>query len=394
MEGDFLTRRLLEPKEEETHTDRTAQKAHQVPKRITPRHISANCDESPLPSAGLTGLKNLAFCGNTRQNAPCKSEKVSPDGFPLVAKRHRVQGTRFLITLNEVDKWDAVSEYLLNRGAAYLIASLEEAPTTGHKHIHCYCHYPKQIQLYSSKLLGAHVDVCRGTPDQNIAYVEKEGNVIAEVGERPKKKSKLTVAEAAALSWEDIQAVPVNQLKHILLAKNEAEKRKWQSVGAAHHEVVVEWIYGPTGTGKTRYVVENKATTVTYNNGFFSDWGDSRTIAFEEFRGEIPYRLFLQITDNYQGHYTVNIKGGQKVVDLDHIIITSPLSPQQVYNKQAEKEDSINQLLRRINVLKRLGPEEPHALGRNLDLNNISEDIQDQYDGLTLRRSHWEEREE
>lgn len=360
-------------------------------KRIRPIQIDDN-DQSLSPACEeYPGLKNLQFSGNTRENCKSKSQKVSPaDNAPL--KKSRFQGTRFLITLNEPDHWTNVLDYLTNKGPTFLIASLEEAPRTGHKHIHCYCQFPKQVQLYSGKIHNAHVDICRGSPEQNISYVEKEGNLLIELGDRPKpKKGKLTIGEASKLTWEELQSLPVTQLRHILLAKNEAELRKWQESGAVFNKVEVEWIYGPTGTGKTRYVVENHATTVTYNNGFFSNWGDSRTIAFEEFRGEIPYRLFLQITDSYHGHYTVNIKGGQKVIDIDKVIITSPLSPQQVYKQQAQKEDSINQLLRRITKLVRLGEEQPSTSNTNVDLNNVGSRItlteeEDDDEGWTLRR--------
>jgi len=110
----------------------------------------------------------------------------------------------------------------------------------------------------------------------------------------------------------------------------------------------VIWTYGPTGTGKTLEAFNNGAEPVEYENGFFSDWGDSRCIVIEEMRGQIPYDKILQLLDQYHNYYKVNIKGGYKLIDLDKIYITSPYHPKDVYKRQVNKTDSINQLLRRI----------------------------------------------
>ena len=91
---------------------------------------------------------------------------------------------------------------------------------------------------------------------------------------------------------------------------------------------------------------------MSYNNGFFSDWMDNRIICIEELRGEIPYNELLKLLDGYHNYYSVNIKGGTKLVDLDKIYITSPLHPRECYRRQNEKSDSINQLLRRITEIK------------------------------------------
>lgn len=116
-------------------------------------------------------------------------------------------------------------------------------------------------------------------------------------------------------------------------------------------EPEVIWICGSTGSGKTRRAFEDGAMNVTYENGFFSDWGDARCICIEEFRGQIPYAEILKLLDGYHNYYFVNIKGGQKLIDLDKIYITSPYMPEMCYPKQNEKIDSIKQLMRRITEL-------------------------------------------
>lgn len=66
------------------------------------------------------------------------------------------------------------------KSLSYAIACLELAPSTGHQHIHIYIHFNNAIKLDPTKLLGAHLEVCKGSPKQNIDYIKKDGNIIWE----------------------------------------------------------------------------------------------------------------------------------------------------------------------------------------------------------------------
>lgn len=263
-------------------------------------------------------------------------------------------GRRFQFTLNEPDKWEELKAYIASREFHYAVASRETAPETGHIHIHCYVHYKNSLKLYTSKCCGAHIEICKGSGAQNEAYIKKEGDIIWEEGENPKgyRYSKaITIKEAREMPWEQLDDTPASSYRHIKQVKDEALIKKWQAGGSYWSPVLVEWIYGATGTGKTRYCVQEKAVVVDYVNGFFTDWGDARVICLEEYRGGIPYGQMLQLLDDYHGHYIVNIKHSHKIIDLDKIIITSPLPPQDIFVRQIKKKDSILQLLRRIDKI-------------------------------------------
>lgn len=89
-------------------------------------------------------------------------------------------------------------------------------------------------------------------------------------------------------------------------------------------------IWGPTGTGKSRYCIDN------FPNAYWkqrSNWWDGysgqKTIILDEFYGWIPYDLLLRLCDRYP--LLVETKGGQLHCLANTIIITSNTLPHEWY---------------------------------------------------------------
>ena len=74
-------------------------------------------------------------------------------------------------------------EYLKSLNPSYLVSAREKAPSTGHEHIHIYVQFPTSRALSIKKTLGAHIEKCKGSPQQNQQYVKKDGDIIDEIGE-------------------------------------------------------------------------------------------------------------------------------------------------------------------------------------------------------------------
>nr|WDW25915.1 MAG: replication-associated protein [Canine stool-associated circular virus] len=244
----------------------------------------------------------------------------------------------------------------LPKNCTYL-ATCEDSTKDGKFHGHAFVYFKNPVGLTAvKKLFGQNCHVER--PQKNsdcINYVlntEKRKYNFQEFGQKPMDNGVHRMEEVLKLDsttavMEQMPDTYVRYRKGIIdLMEQKKSKNRF------YKEPEVIWIYGPTGTGKTREAFEDGAVNVEYANGFFSDWGDARIICIEELRGEIPYRTLLKLLDGYHNYYQINIKGGYKYVDLDKIYITSPYHPEEVYKGQATKIDSINQLLRRITVIK------------------------------------------
>lgn len=246
--------------------------------------------------------------------------------------------------------WD--ENHIIKDDCIYTVVGEEVCPDTGKTHWHQFIYFKNPRHFNGIKKLTSdksHIEPMYGLISQAVEYCKKDGKIVYETGTQPndngRKNIKKIVEDSKSLT-EIMEKDPEtycqyrNGLKDLMTTKN----RKNRFIKAP----IVTWIYGSTGRGKTERAFKSGATPVEYNNGYFSDWGDAKIICIEELRGEIPYKALLKILDRYHNYYEVNIKNGQKLVDLDEIWITSPVRPEKLYTNQVNKEDSIDQLLRRI----------------------------------------------
>ena len=262
------------------------------------------------------------------------------------------KGRSFLLTLNEVVKFEGLKdEFLKLKSCDFLIASLEVAPTTGHEHIHMYCHFTAAYRL-NRRLLsyGAHVDVCKGSPKQNIDYVRKDGNVICVYGTEPRQGVAKTVKELKdeqtpdELDWRQYKTW--KQLHDEM--NNDIDIDDWNKT------VNVWYIYGASGVGKTERAkeivrtFENKKVNIVKNiNGFWHGVGNAETAIYDDFRdSDMKASEFINFID-YNKH-EMNVKGGSKVNDYKNIIITSIQDPHSIYKNM--DDEPRKQWLRRMKI--------------------------------------------
>lgn len=308
------------------------------PRPLTPAPVRDTSEVRSSPSGDNTESSEL-------HSVPSVSES-SPQSW---------LGRVFLLTLNVVERWPRLFEYLQTRNIAYLYAGFEKAPTTGHEHIHVFVMYTCRVRLSKVNLEGARVDIVTKTWWNALQYVKK-GEKVAEKGTEPIRSvvpKGLTIKDVMEMDEAqlvDLKASSFNYVRNIRSELLNTQLRKNRHAAP----IEFEWIYGPTGSGKSRKAFEEGATPIQYTNGFFTDWAGSKVLVLEEFRGEIPYRLMLELTDRYHGYYALNIKGGFRVLDIDKLIVTSPYRPEECYKQQVQKTDSIQQLMRRITKLVRM----------------------------------------
>lgn len=218
----------------------------------------------------------------------------------------------------------------------------EVAPKTGTPHLQgfIYTWEPVRLTKFKGFLREAHLEVQRGSFDQNLDYCQK-ANDWHEYGERPEQGKRNDIL---GIKRRLDDGVPLTELVtqepfFATIMRNEraltkyAEMQRFKrmcSEGYKKPEVHIR--VGPKGTGKTHYVYERHG----YENVFAvpdvtGKWHDGymgqSILLFDDVDNtkapQIEY--FKHITDGYPRHYPV--KGGFVYIRPTHIYITSNYQP-------------------------------------------------------------------
>lgn len=207
---------------------------------------------------------------------------------------------------------------------------------------------PKRFAAMKKLHSKVHWVLSRDT-DGCYIYCGKEGSeVIIDIDNR--KSGKRTDVEAAYEAIEQkrtkreflkdhpsLQAIKVYDAASLYLTEPRA-------IGP----VQVIWMFGPTGSGKTRTLYDKFGPDVYVVEDF--KWWDGycgqKTIALDDFRpNQLGFAELLRLLDIYP--LRKQVKGGWVHLQHQTVVITTPDSPIRTYSHLTGTED-IEQLLRRI----------------------------------------------
>ena len=124
----------------------------------------------------------------------------------------------------------------------------------------------------------------------------------------------------------------------------------------------VYWFWGPTGTGKTRKAFE--MAPEAYFTPATLQWWDGydgqEDVIVDDFRASFcKLEYLLRLTDRYP--FRVAYKGGFRQFLAKRIFFTSAFSPEQLFDGG---NDKVDQLLRRITVIREFTSEDKEALAK------------------------------
>lgn len=260
-------------------------------------------------------------------------------------KASTLRARAFQLTLNETGLYPEVKAYITKAKIfRYLISCQEIAPSTGKPHIHIYVSYTTNKVLSLKKCLGAHVELCRGSPKQNIEYIKKEGDIIDEIGEPPHQGASYTVKDLKEIATPDELDWRIHRTWkeiHKDMDNEEIDIEDWGK------EVKVYYISGPSGVGKTEMAKNivrknkekygTKVSRVKFDGRFWNGARSKGKIAiYDDFRdSHMPASEFINFID-YNRH-PMNIKGSSISNDYELIIITSIIPLANIYGKMTDE---------------------------------------------------------
>lgn len=254
------------------------------------------------------------------------------------------------------------------------------AEGTPHTHVYVEAKNPIKYETIKKLFYHGHIEPAKGTAQQNRDYIRKEGKYLdsdkketnlaetfEEWGEMPVERQKpqnqtdaiYKMIKNGATNAEIIDAFPsaITKIPHIDRARQtylEAKYREqWRNV-----EVV--YIWGKTGVGKTRKVMDefgygNVCKITNYKNPF-DNYNGEDVILFDEFRSSLLIRDMLQFIDGYPCQLPARYADRWACFTKVFILSNIPLE-KQYPNIQTDEPETWEAFKRRINEVIEMKPQ-------------------------------------
>lgn len=289
------------------------------------------------------------------------------------------QSRKWLLTINNPFEhgysYDAIQKKMASmKSIIYYCMSCEKGET---EHIHIYLVASSGIRFSTikNKFPHAHLDASKGTSIQNRDYVFKTGKWEKDAKhetnnteshyewgtmpiERQGARNDLTdlydLIKDGKSTYHILEEAPqfvfrcneIDRARQVVL--QERFKKEFR-----HLETI--YVYGKTGTGKTRGVMDNfgyeNVFRVTDSSHPFDNYLSEDVLIFEEFRNQIPISDMLNYLDGYP--VTLKARYSNKVACYTKVFIISnlPLTEQYPYVQQQQFE-TWEAFLRRIHKVR------------------------------------------
>ena len=246
--------------------------------------------------------------------------------------RDNAQARKFLITINNPNKLgfsrDKILEELNKLSLDYFCLSDEIASTgTEHTHIFIYSSSPMRFSTIKNRFPMAHIDKAYGSVMQNKEYVSKTGKWEESEKNKTSKEDSFyewgdiptEQAEKAPMMVQLIECIKNGDTTAEIINKNPKFSFRVKDIDTLRETLLsekymqesrmnleVHYLYGTTGTGKTRSVFENhnpmdvcRITNYKGEKVLFDAYHGQPVLVFEEFRSQIPIADMLNYLDVY-----------------------------------------------------------------------------------------------
>lgn len=267
----------------------------------------------------------------------------------------------WVFTLNNYteEELQQIQQFAVSKDCNYLIYGIEKGDA-GTPHLQGYFEYSKKSRLTgirqcSTGFSRAHLEPRRGTAAQASEYCKKDGN-FREYGKIASKRQGQRfdlqeIQDDIKAGAQDLEIANNYFTRWVVYRNSFNEYRKMVHTVPRTWKTVVVVLWGTTGTGKTRFVFQQRGDRELFVHGgdrWFDGYVGQPLALFDDFDGtQLEFRMFLRLLDRYP--MQVPIKGGFANWAPKKIYITSNLHPKQWY--QDTHDQSLPALMRRITII-------------------------------------------
>lgn len=241
---------------------------------------------------------------------------------------------------------------------------------TPHTHIFIICKNGVMFSTVQKRFYGAHIEAAKGKNIDNYNYIRKIGEkyenkkesnlteTFEEIGELPNDRcNSVNLSEQIYEMIENGCSVPeiINEYPNAIRQITNIEKTismyKADKVKNIFRKLDVSYIYGATGVGKTRTVMENfgyeNVFRITNYKHPFDNYNGQDVILFDEFRSSLPISDMLVYLDGYPVNLPCRYADKPALYTKVYIISNISLEKQYVEVQKYEPE-TYNAFLRRF----------------------------------------------
>lgn len=243
---------------------------------------------------------------------------------------------------------------------------------TPHTHIFLYSKNAIMFSTIQKRFYGAHIELVRGSCQQNRDYIRKEGkylesekketnliNTFEEFGEIPLERKGLNenvssqVLQMIKEGYSNLEII--DEFPSYMTKTSHLDKMRQTIIESANadnfRKLEVTYIYGETETGKTRYVLDKygyrNVYKITNYEHAFDGYENQDVILFDEFRSSLPLKDMLQYLDGYPCRLPARYADRQACYTKVYLISNIPIEKQYI-NIQEYEEKSWLAFKRRI----------------------------------------------
>lgn len=265
--------------------------------------------------------------------------------------------SRFVFTINNYT--DDEFENIKRADVKWMICGREKG-ANGTPHLQGACVIGKQLRFSTIKTWPgferAHIEPMRGKPQHSKEYCTKEDSNAFEKGDLPSPGKRNDVLDAVKRiqQGESIRQMAKDEHGAVAVVKFYKGLTTLRALIRPQRTAPprVLWLYGTTGTGKTRTAVELAQQYAPddwwISSGslrWFDGYDGQRVVIFDDLRTKhCEFSMLLRLLDRYP--MSVEIKGATVTWSPECIFITAPQDPRSMWSLRTTEQ--LDQLERRI----------------------------------------------
>lgn len=289
-----------------------------------------------------------------------------------------VTSTRWCYTLNNYTE-DEV-KFLKELPCKVHYCGYEVGEKKGTPHLQGYIVFNTNKRFSTVKKINKRISwkLAKGNDEDNYIYCFKEKNECINInlkaqGKRTDLEKVIDLIKQKKTIKEIANECPREYIKY----HNGIEKLRRLQEEDRDFKPYVEWIWGPSESGKTRLIREKEKNLwmSLKNLKWWDGYENQEAVVFDDFRKDFcTFHELLRILDRYP--YRVEVKGGSVPLNSKRMYITSCYHPEDVYNTR----EDIYQLTRRIDVITFKGKKgDVEANFRQKFVQEVDSDVPDFY---------------